>query len=118
MKRLKFIKTKKDGVNIGLPSLSKKDSVRINPHNLAKSGDYFDFKTSDFMQSKDLQKQLTFFADATIRENGKPIKTLSLQTGLNTISGNSKKDQVNATSIDLSKAIQFIDQKFGKTRNF
>ena len=109
-----FIETKKDGVNVGIPPLSANDSLRINPRNLAKSGDYFNIKKSDFMQSKDLQKQLTFFADATIRKNGKSIKTLSLQTGLNTISGNRKNDQVSATSIDLSKAIHFIDQKFGK----
>jgi hypothetical protein len=109
-----FIDTKKDGVNVGLSSLSENNSVRINPRNLAKSGDYFNFKTSDFLQSKDLQKQLTFFADATIRKNGTPIKTLSLQTDLNTISGNSKQSQVNATKIDLSKAIHFINQKFGK----
>lgn len=68
----------------------------------AETGHWFDQTTSTFLHQKELEKDISFFANSLIHQDGKIIEKFDLKPSINKISSNDKLG-VNAIYFDIAQ---------------
>ena len=112
---IEFIINEKGDINAGIPSLPSDQPLTLSKDDVATQGDWYQQNSNQLLKQANLEQDLSIFAEATIRSQSKTVKTLSLPTKLVPFKGDVNFDeQLTTSSIDLSKAIQFINKEFGK----